>query len=232
MTRLRTVVVASIVTVVFGGPPLIAQQQQLSKYRGYVLGTSVASVVKISAARHSDSRTLHERPAKIQELAWRAPSTGSAAEKTDPVRDVLFSFYDDKLYRIVVTYDRDRTEGLTNDDVVESIAGTYGPPLLPHVKPAFSPLPTGALGETVVVARWEDDASMLTLTRGTYWPQFQLVLISKTLNPLALVAIKDALRLEKQEAPQRELDQRRQEAADAGIASRKARVVNKAAFRP
>jgi hypothetical protein len=31
------------------------------------------------------------------------------------VRVVLFSFYDDQLYQIVVTYDRERMEGLTND---------------------------------------------------------------------------------------------------------------------
>jgi hypothetical protein len=230
MTRLRTVIVASIVAGVIGAPPLMAQA--LSKYRGYALGSSLGSVVKISGSHQSDSRTLHEQPAKIQEIAWRPPYVSSTTAKSDPVRDVLFSFYNDQLYRIVITYDRDRTEGLTDDDVVQSISGAYGPPLIPHVKHAFSPLPTGSFGETMVVAQWEDAASLLTLTREVAWPQFQLVLISKRLDPLALVAIKEALRLEKQEAPQRELDQRRNKAAQAAVVIEKARIANKAAFRP
>lgn len=230
MARLRTVIIASIVAIVLGAPLLIAQA--LLKYRGYALGSSIGSVVKISGSHQSDSRTLHERPAKIQELVWRLPYPGSTIAKADPVRDVLFSFYNDQLYRIVITYDRDRTEGLTDDDVVQSLSGAYGTPLLPYVKRAFSALPTGAPGETVVVAQWEDAASLLTLTRGVYWPQFQLVLISKRLDRLALVAIKEALRLDKQEAPQRELDQRSRKAAQAAVVSEKARIANKAAFRP
>jgi hypothetical protein len=230
MTKVRTVIVASTVAVAFGAAPLVAQR--LSQYRGYALGSSVASVVEISGARASDSRTLHERPARIQELEWRSPSTRSATVAVDPVRDVLFSFYDDQLYRIVVTYDRERMDGLTNEDVVESISATYGAPLLPQIKRTFSTPAGGLAGEPVVVAEWEDAGSRMTLTRGTFWPQFQLVMISKTLHPLAVAAIKDARLLEKQEAPQRELAQRRKDAADAAGVSQKARVVNKAAFRP
>jgi hypothetical protein len=59
-----------------------------------------------------------------------------------------------------------------------------------------------------------------------------LVLISRTLKPRARTAMEEALRLDAQEAPQRELDQQKKEAADAGVASQKARAVNKAAFRP
>jgi hypothetical protein len=82
------------------------------------------------------------------------------------------------------------------------------------------------------VARWEDAESLMILTRGIYSAPFQLLVISKTLNTRARAAIKQALRLEMQEAPQRERDQRKKEVADAREASQKARVVNKAAFRP
>jgi len=54
-------------------------------------------------------------------------------------------------------------------------------------------------------------------------------------NPDALrarAAITEAVRLDTQEAPQRELDSRKKEVADARVASEKARVINKAAFRP
>jgi len=86
--------------------------------------------------------------------------------------------------------------------------------------------------DTTVVAQWEDAASLVTLTRSTYPSGYQLVLISKTLDVRARAAIKEALRLDTQEAPQRELDQRKKAVADADLASQKARVLNKAAFRP
>jgi hypothetical protein len=87
--------------------------------------------------------------------------------------------------------------------------------------------------DTTVVAQWEDAASLLTLTRDTYSAlPYQLVLASKALDPQARGAIKEVLRLDTEEAPQRERDQRTKEVADARVASEKARVVNKAAFRP
>jgi hypothetical protein len=86
--------------------------------------------------------------------------------------------------------------------------------------------------DPIVVARWEDAVSVLTLTRGTYPPELQLILISKALNASARSAIKEALLLDAQEAPIRALDLRKKEAADARVAGQKARVVNKAAFRP
>jgi hypothetical protein len=136
------------------------------------------------------------------------------------------------LYQVVVTYDRDRMEGLTNDDVIESVSATYGVPLLRHARAARKPLMSDESAETTILAQWEDAGSLLTLTRGNYSPQVQLVLVSKTLNPRARAAITEALRLDRQEAPQRELDQRAKEMADARIASQKARLVNKAAFKP
>lgn len=202
------------------------------QYREYALGSSVASVVKISNTREDGVKTLHERPALIQELEWRAPYVSSGTERADPVGNILFSFFDDQLYQVVVTYDRDRTEGLTNDDVIESLSSTYGVPLLRHSNVGRTAVPGDAGAESTVVAQWEDAASVVTLTRGTYSPQVRLVLSSKTLNPRARAAIKEATRLDVQEAPRRERDQRNKEVADARVASQKARVVNKAAFKP
>jgi hypothetical protein len=156
----------------------------------------------------------------------------SGTELADPVRDVIFSFYDDQLYQVVVTYDRDRIEGLTNDDLIESISATYGVPLLRHSRAAAKTLMADLPVETTIVAQWEDAGSVLTLTRDTYSPQFKLVLISKSLNPRGRAAITEALRLDAVEAPRRERDLRTKEASDARAASQKARVVNRAAFKP
>jgi hypothetical protein len=224
MKSVRAVAIASV--VVLGAQPVVAQE--LSRYRGYALESSVAAVVAIGGARASDARTLHERPARVQELGWRAPYARSAGDLADPVRDVRFGFCDDRLYEIVVTYERDRMEGLTDADVVESLSAV---PLLLQTTTGSS-VPADVPADTAVVARWEDAASLVTLTRGTYSPQYQLALVSKALHARVLAAITEAVRLDAQEAPQRELDTRKKEVADARSASDKARVVNKAAFRP
>lgn len=229
MTSIRWIAVAPIVALL--SVETLAAEKPFG-YREYALASDVASVMKIGNIREDGVTTLHERPALMQELEWRAPYVSSGTELADPVRDILFSFYDDQLYQVVVTYDRDRMEGLTNEDVIETLASTYGVPLLRHSNVGRMVAPGDTAGDTTVVAQWEDAASLVTLTRGTYSPQVRLVLTSKTLNTRARAAIKEALRLDTQEAPQRERDQQKKDVADARVASQKARVVNKAAFKP
>ena len=38
------------------------------------------------------------------------------------LKKVIFTFYNDQLSRIVVSYDRDRTEGLTAEDLIEAVS--------------------------------------------------------------------------------------------------------------
>lgn len=229
MVSIRAVAVAFTV-IALGAQPFAAAD--LSRYREYALASSVAAIARTSAARESDLKTLHTRPAKIQTLEWRAPYVPSGKTDADPVRDLQFSFYDDQLFQIVVTYDRERMAGLTNDDVIGSLATTYGAPVLPVARGARGAALVAEPSDLAVLARWEDAASLLTLTRSTYSKQFQLVLVSKALNTRALGAMKEALRLDAQDAPQRALDLSRREAADASSADEQARGVNKPAFRP
>ena len=209
----------------------VADAQDLSRYRAYALESSLDSIVAASGARVADAKALHERPAAIYQLEWRAPFVDSRNTVADPVREISFTFYNDALYQIVVNYDRDRTEGLTNVDIVESLSAAYGTPTLASAKTRTS-LPTEAFPGGIVVARWENAQSLLTLLRGSYTPEFQLVLISKPLRARARSAIREAIRLDAIEAPRREVEQRKKEAGDAIAARDKARVVNKAAFRP
>ncbi len=227
MTSVTAMAIASV--VVLAAPILLGQE--VLRYRDIALESTVASVVKISGASVADLKTPHQRPAKIQELEWRAPYASSANGPADPVRHLQFSFYDDQLYQVVVTYDRDRIEGLTNADVIESLTATYGAPSSLPAKTATTSSSDGRTDVTAV-AQWDNATSLLTLARGTYTPELQLVMISKTLSARARVAIKEAVRLDTQEAPQRELAQRNKEAEDSRAASQKARVANRAAFRP
>ena len=77
-----------------------------------------------------------------------------------------------------------------------------------------------------------DPESFLTLVRGSYTPEFQLILVSKPLSTRARTAVREAIRLDAIEAPRREAEQRKKEAGDASAARDKTRIANKAAFRP
>jgi len=208
----------------------VVQGQELSRYRAYVLESSVDTVVTTIGARATQVTTLHERPAKIQEVRWRAPYV-SADTSVDPVRDVAFTFVNDALYQVLVTYDRERTAGLTNDDIIQSLSASYGTPML---KPTIvrTELPSAVLDDAIVLAQWSDAVTSLALLRDMYSPDFQLVLISKALSARAQGAIREAIRLDALEAPQREMEKRKQDVADAAATRDKARVTNKAAFRP
>ena len=211
------------------GPTVFAQD--LSRYRDFVLESSVDTVAAASGVRATEAQTLHERPAKIQELQWRAPYVNPASAAADPVHDVAFTFFNDALYQVVVTYNRDRTQGLTNDDIIQSLSASYG---APGLKSAITrtDLPAGALLENTVLAQWNTAVSSLTLLRDTYSPEFQLVLSSKALTAQAQSAIRESVRLDALDAPRLEAEQRKKEVEETDAARDKTRSTNKGAFRP
>ena len=205
-----------------------ASAQDVSSYRNYVLESSLDSVIAESGVRAGDVKIVHQRPAMIHELEWRAPYVRSDRELADPVRDIAFAFYNEALYQIVVNYDPDRTYGLASSDIIESLTATYGAPVARTARSR----PAAALREASVLAQWDNDASSATLLRDAYRSSYQLILISKALSASASGAIRQAIRLDTIDAPRRELEQRKKEAADASAAEEKSRTTNKAAFRP
>jgi hypothetical protein len=88
-----------------------ATAQDVSRYRAYVLESSLDSVLEESGVRAKDVQTVHERPAEIHELEWRGPFLTSDRELADPVHDITFAFYNRALHQITVSYARDRTGG-------------------------------------------------------------------------------------------------------------------------
>jgi hypothetical protein len=226
MTCLHTAMVAT--ALVLTGVPT-ASAQDLSRYRDYALLSTVESVITAGGGRTRKAMTLHDRPAVIQETEWRAPYS-SLSGGTDSVREIAFSFYNDALYQIAVKYNDDRTTGLTNADMIESLSATYGVPV--SRTSGRSDGRPFALAETVVLARWENAESSVTLLKDSYSPLFQLLLVSKPLRASALAAIREASRLDTIEAPKRALELRKKDEADAKAALDKARTTNKAVFQP
>jgi hypothetical protein len=195
--------------------------QDLARYRTYTLGDTVAAVVTNSRVQAVDVKTVHARPRLIQELQWRPEYT----ETTDPVRTVVFSFVDDALYQIEVAYDRERMAGLTDADVSELLAATYG---TPTGKAGGGGIASARVSATTVLAHWTDASNRVTLSKDVDWPLYRLTIVSQPVEARARAAISEALRLDLQEAPQRELDTHRK----AAVAAEQARIANKAAFRP
>jgi hypothetical protein len=212
-----------------------AQSQDRTLYRDYRLGnnlTSVAALAKVSAA---GAKTVHQRPSLIQELEWRQPyvMSGSAMTQSDPVQRIVFSFYDDQLFRLVISYDRQRTNGLTDADMIEALSATYGAALLqPSVKslPALTGPLVSELGAPI--AQWGDLDYSVGLYRSSFASEFRVVVTSPRLEALAQTAAAEAIRLDEREAPQREVDRKQKEADDTRTAQEKARLANKATFKP
>jgi hypothetical protein len=197
----------------------------LSSYRTFQLGMDLSAAEKQGAPAAPEVKTIHLRPALIQDLEWRP----RASAESDPLKDVLLTFYNGKLFRIVANYDRYKTEGMTIDDMIEAISATYGPAARPAVEILF---PSTFSENVKVIARWEDAESSVNLVRSPYQPSFALVSFSKQLNALAQTATAEAIRLDAQEAPQRDAEQKRRQADQASATQEKARMTNKPGFRP
>src|SRR5208283_1939047 len=78
----------------------------LSRYRGFELGMNLQDVAKQADMEPSDARLIHQRPAVVQELDWRPSSPPGSVPQADPVKEVLLTFYNGELFRMVVNYDR------------------------------------------------------------------------------------------------------------------------------
>jgi hypothetical protein len=201
----------------------------LSSYRNFQLGMNLLAVEKQAEIKPSEAKTVHQRPAMLQDLEWRPRRFPGPAPESDPVKDILFSFYNSQLFRMVVNYDRYRTDGLTPEDMIEAISATYGE----AAKPAAEILFPSAYSENVkVIARWEDASYSFNLVRSPYQPSFALIAFSKDLDALAQAAGLEATRLEALDAPQRELEVQRKQGEVSRVQQEKARLVNKPGFRP
>lgn len=226
MTSVR-ILAMSIAWVVISSSVISAQD--LSKYREFQLGMNVLTVAR-QAGITPEPRVLHRRPELIEELMWQPPRVSASVSQRESVGKVLFSFYNDQLFRMVITYDRDRTSGLNAEDLVEAISTRYGLALLrANELPLLAP---ASNGNHKIVAQWEDSQHSLNLFSSSYLSTFGLVVLSKRLDALAQVATASAILLDKQEAPQKELERQRMQTEGDRVKQVEARRVNKPTFRP
>lgn len=213
--------------------PLLSAQDH-SRYRDYRIGDDLRSIAEQSGVALPIARILLHEPAVLQELAllqeleWRPQYFRGAPRQSDAVARVTFGFYDDQLFRIVVDYERLRTEGMTEADMVGAISEIYGPPSR-RAEPNRSFAEQHSKHDAdFVVACWGDTEYSVTLLRVPDSSAFRLIVASGRLGSLAQVAGAGAVRPYSHEAPQRDVPARINDAEDV----QSARLANKAAFKP
>ena len=169
----------------------------------------------------------------MQDLLWRRPysTSGATAVSPDPVQQIVFSFYNDQLFRLVIDYDRDRTEGMTDADMMDAISSTYGSTSKPVLRSRVTSSHVAEESGTRV-ARWGDADYSAVLYRASYGAGFRMIVTSLRLDTLARTAEAQARRLDELDAPKREIARQKKAADDTRASQEKARLANKAGFRP
>jgi len=208
--------------------------QDRSRYRDFRLGKDLSSISALSGVAASQATTIHLRPALMQELQWQRPYSSSRATpaQAEAVRQIVFSFYNDQLSKMVVDYDYDRTAGMTDADMIDAISTEYGPRLNPGVKAARGEVSRAEEESGTAVARWGDADYSVVLYRSSYRAGLRIVVTSPRLEALARTADAEAVRLDDREAPGLEIARQKKETEDARAPEQKARLANKPAFRP
>jgi hypothetical protein len=198
--------------ILFSAP--LTDAQDLSKYRSFSFGMTLADLAKQIGVQPADIAVVHEHPALIQELRWWPPQPYSSSQPTESASRILFSFYNGTLYRIFVTYDDSAIKGLTADDMIQAISTMYGTATRPVAEIKFPTSPSYEDTSAKVIARWEDPQYSLNLLRRSSQDTFAVAMFSKQADAQATVSIAESVKLERQEAPQKEAAQVKTDADD------------------
>jgi hypothetical protein len=201
---------------------LSIQAADPSKYRDFQLGMPLADVAKDSGRAQSTVKVISSRPERITEPDWRIGWTPSSSDTARvPFSGIVFAFYNNALYYISVSYDRDQTRGLTDGDIVESISSIYG-----------SAAPVSGTKTPDTIAQRKNVDALLNPVRLPCSAGFGFGVSSKATLALAEPAILESARIDRIEAPRIEAAFQAQRLADAQLDDEKSRLVNKPGFRP
>ena len=194
-------------------PVSVIHGQDLSKYRNFSFGTSVAGISKQVDQLPAETQVIYQQPALIQELTWYPPPPFESSRPAEPVEKVLFSFYNGALYRMLVVYDSSAIKGLTNEDMIRVISSKYGAATRPLANVKFPTSPPYTATEKVI-ARWEDSQYSLNLFRSSASDTFAIVTFDKRLDAEAGASIVESVQLEQLEGPQKEIERMKKQADD------------------
>jgi hypothetical protein len=211
-------VVVFLAMALFSVP--VIHGQDLSKYRTFSFGMTLADIAKQTDAKPTDATVVYELPALIEELTWRPRQPINSSGPAEPVQKILFSFYNGALYRMLVTYDSSATAGLTDEDMIGVVSAKYGTATRPVAEVNFPTEPSYRKSERVV-ARWEDSQYSFNLLR-SYWSNaFEIVMFAKHMDAQAGISIAESVKLEQQQVPQKAAARVTKEAEDLELERQK-----------
>jgi hypothetical protein len=219
-TMMRSLVVCflMIIVILLSTPQVHAQD--LSRYRNFSFGMTVADISKQIDQKPANAAVAHEHPALIEELTWLPPQPYSTLRPAEPVDQILFSFYNGKLYRMLVTYEDSATKGLTDEDMIRVVSAKYGVATRPVAAVVNFPMNPSYKATEKVIARWEDSQYSLNLFR-SYANTFEIVMFSKELDAQAGISIAESVKLEQEEAPRKEAARAKKTAEDVELERQK-----------
>jgi hypothetical protein len=145
----------------------------------------------------------------------------------EALAEMVLTFHLGRLARVVATYDRDRTEGLTNADLHGSFTTIYGASML-------VPTPSGvrSSSEPEIIGQWGDGETLVVLLREVYPRRIRLTVSSVAADRLLQAGLASGVRLDTIEAPTRDMVRRLSEELTQQRRDEQSRLDNKSAFKP
>ena len=199
-----------------------------SRYRGVSIGDSVSAAIASLHMTASDVAVVHARPAMIQQLTWRPNQffTGGTGAP-EALAEMVLTFHLGRLARVVATYDRDRTEGLTNADLHDAFTTIYGTSML-----VPTPSRVRASSEPEIIGQWGDGKTLVVLLREGYPRRLKLTVSSIAADRLLQDGLASGVRFDAIEAPTRDMVRRASEEQTRRTRDAQSRVDNRSVFKP
>jgi hypothetical protein len=199
-----------------------------SQYRGVSIGDSPAAVVAALNATSADVVVVTARPALVEQITWRPNQffTGRTAPP-DALSEMVLTFHRGHLARIVATYERDGTEGLTDADLHAAFSATYGTPMLEP-----TPAAAGPIGGPHTIGRWGDGDTLVVLWRADFPRRISVTISSVADDRLMQATLAAAKRLDAIEAPAWDIVRRTSDEFSKRQRTERARSDNRSTFKP
>lgn len=185
-TRLLIVVsAAAIGAIVLTTTATTTAAQGRPRYRTYAMGDSPLVISRQIGLPLMQVTSTPAAAGAVQELRWHARlARRGTAPASDPVDRLVFSFYEHRLFRIVIDYAPERTAGMTEADMVAAVSALYG---APHRRTIVSPegIQAPVRRAEVVVAQWIKGDQSVALLAIQGQTAFRMIVVSSALQTLA-----------------------------------------------
>ena len=178
----RRLIVAAIVFAA-SATPVAAQGRP--HYRAYAMGDSLLAISRQVGLPVIDATTTPAVSGAVQELRWHARYVRrGTAPSGDPVDRLVFSFYEHRLFRIVIDYAPDRTDGMTESDMVGAVSVLYGSPIR-RTLAANADVTAPVRPAETLIAEWTSGDQSVALLALQGQTAFRLIVVSSALQRLA-----------------------------------------------